>query len=149
MRFPVELAPIAPGSVNTSDGLEIKRLLLVNPLRGHASRVLYRRGNMADMEFVDGGDSSEGDDDSGAGAVAAMSAAQPKRPRLTDAPYNDDGSWKPQGELRKKKKGKGWKKRYVAIVSSSNASLHRAATHPANEGALRRTVAFSGILIIE
>lgn len=65
---------------------------------------------MADMEFVAGDKSDEED----SAPVAGGEDVTP--PRINDKQVDADGNWLPKGELRKKKAGKGWKKRYCCIV---------------------------------
>ena len=70
------------------------------------------------MDFVDGDD----DDD-----PTAMIPASPG-PKIGAAKFNlsaerEDGTWQPSGELRKKKGGKNWKKRWCHLVSEPAAIL--------------------------
>jgi hypothetical protein len=52
---------------------------------------------------------------------AAAAPAKPGMAKFTTSPTLDDGSWRPSGELRKKKGGKGWKKRWCHLVRARDA----------------------------
>ena len=69
----------------------------------------------AEMEFTGNDDS---DDDT---PQLAAGGGEIVYPRISDKQYDDAGNWLPKGELRKKKSGKGWKKRYCCIVSEQAA----------------------------
>jgi hypothetical protein len=69
-------------------------------------------GGAADMDFVAGDDDEED--------PTAMLPPSPA-PKAGAAKFNlsaerEDGTWQPSGELRKKKGGKNWKKRWCHIV---------------------------------
>ena len=69
------------------------------------------------MDFVD--------DDSEAVALPPAPAAAVKigQVKFTVSAELEDGSWRPSGELRKKKGGKNWKKRWCNLVRGHAATL--------------------------
>ena len=70
-----------------------------------------------DMEFM------EDPTEDGGGAAPAPAGTPPGGFQKFDtSPTLPDGSWRPSGELRKKKSGKGWKKRWCHLVRCVYAS---------------------------
>ena len=69
-----------------------------------------------DMDFVD-------DDDDDGDPTAALPPAPAPAPagsaKFTTSDEREDGSWQPSGELRKKKGGKNWKKRWCHLVRTA------------------------------
>ena len=64
---------------------------------------------MADMVLADDSDDEQ----------VQLPAAKIKKGKVKfdTSDTDENGNWRPRGELRKKKQGKGWKVRYCTIVS--------------------------------
>lgn len=65
-----------------------------------------------DMEFMEDPTAEDG----GGAAPAPAPAGGGGFQKFDISPTMPDGSWRPSGELRKKKDGKGWKKRWCHLV---------------------------------
>ena len=68
----------------------------------------------ADMDFVD-----DDDDDDPTVLPPAPAPAPAGSAKFTTSEEREDGSWQPSGELRKKKGGKNWKKRWCHLVRAA------------------------------
>ena len=68
-------------------------------------------GGASDMDFVEGDD-----DDDPTAMLPASPAPKAGVVKFNRSAEKEDGTWQPSGELRKKKGGKNWKKRWCHLV---------------------------------